>query len=179
MFPGNIKFQDVDKNGIIDGNDRSVLNSRVPVNYGSNINIGWKNFDLSANVYGTFNNYRYINGFEGWAFFISQNARPWALDSWTPNNPNASYPRLSIQYTANDTKYSSYWLRKASYLKIQNVQIGYAFPQALLSKAKISYLRIYVSGQNLATLSKYPGFDPEGGYYPISRTISAGINLKF
>ena len=138
-----------------------------------------KNFDLSTNIYGSINNYRYISGYEGWAFFLSQNARPWALDSWTPDNPNASYPRLSIQYTSNDTRFSSFWLRKASYLKIQNAQIGYTIPQTMLDRAKIQSLRAYVSVQNLATISKYPGFDPEGGYYPISRTISVGVNLKF
>lgn len=179
VFPGNIKYQDLDKSGIINGADRSVLNKQVPIRYGSNLNFGWKNFDLSANIYGSVNNYRYISGYEGWAFFLSQNARPWALDNWRPDNLGATYPRLSAQYTSNDTRYSSFWLRKASYLKIQNVQVGYSFPQAVLAKAKIKYLRAYVSAQNLATISKYPGFDPEGGYYPISRTISFGINLKF
>ncbi|GAO42040.1 putative TonB-dependent receptor [Flavihumibacter petaseus NBRC 106054] len=179
VFPGNIKFADINKSGIIDGDDRMVLNDKVPVRYGSNINFGWKNFDLSANVYGSLNNYRYISGYEGWAFYLSQNARPWALDSWTPDNPDASYPRLSTQYTSNDTRYSSYWLKKASYLKIQNVQVGYSIPAVVLAKAKINYLRVYVSAQNLATISGYPGFDPEGGYYPLSRTYAFGVNLKF
>jgi hypothetical protein len=120
-----------------------------------------------------------MSGYEGWAFFLSQNARPLALDNWTPDNPNASYPRLSIQNTSNDTKFSSYWLRKADYLKIQNIQLGYQLSQSVLSKLKLNSLRLFTSVQNLATITNYPGFDPEGGYYPLSRTLSFGLNLKF
>ena len=100
-------------------------------------------------------------------------------DSWTPENPDASYPRLTMQYTSNDTKYSSYWLRKANYLKLQNVQLGYVLPQHLLQRLRLQYVRLYLSGQNLSTITNYPGFDPEGGFYHISRTYSFGLNLKF
>ncbi|MNL37072.1 TonB dependent receptor [compost metagenome] len=147
--------------------------------FGANLNFGWKNFDLSANVTGSLNGMRYMSGYEGWAFYLSQNARPLALDNWTPDNPDASYPRLSIQYTANDTKYSSFWLRKADYIKIQNIQLGYQVPQSVLSRLKLNSLRLFVSGQNLATITNYDGFDPEGGYYPLSTTLSFGLNLKF
>ncbi|WP_158266980.1 TonB-dependent receptor [Chitinophaga niastensis] len=179
IFPGNIKYKDQNNDGKIDGNDRVVLNTKVPIRFALNLNAGWKNFDFSANIYGTVNTYRYISGYEGWAFYLSQNARPMHLDAWTPENPHASYPRLSIQYTSNDTKYSSYWLRKADYLKLQNMQLGYTLPKRALDRLKINYLRVYVSGQNLATFSGYAGFDPEGGYYPLSKTWAFGVNLKF
>lgn len=179
IFPGNIKYRDQNGDNKIDGNDMVVLYTKVPIRFGGNVNFGWKNFDFSANAYGALNSFRYMSGYEGWAFYLSQNARPQALDNWMPENPNATYPRLSIQYTSNDTKFSSYWMRKANYMKIQNAQIGYVMPQAILNKLSIKYLRLYVSGQNLATISKYPGFDPEGSWYPISRTFSFGVNLKF
>lgn len=179
VFPGNIKYLDLDGNDIIDGNDRRILNEKSPVHFGGNLSLGWKDLDLSVNIYGVFDNYRYISGYEGWAFFLTQNARPWALDNWTPQNPDATYPRLSIQYTSNDTKYSSYWLRKADYIKIQNAQLGYHLPSRLAQKYAISDCRFYFSVQNLATITKYPGFDPEGGWYPLSRTFSFGVNLKF
>lgn len=179
IFPGNIKYKDLDGNGVVDGNDREVLNSKVPIRFGLNLNFGWKDFDLSVNGNGSINGYRYISGYEGWAFFLSQNARPWALDNWTPENPDASYPRISLQNTSNDTKYSSFWLKKASYLKFQNIQLGYNLPERVLEKVKIKSVRTYISIQNLATISDYPGFDPEGGYYPISRTIALGANIKF
>lgn len=179
IFPGNIKYQDLNNDNLIDGKDRMILNDKVVVRYGGNLNVGWKNFDLSANVIGSLNGMRYMSGYEGWAFYLSQNARPFALDNWTPEKPDASYPRLSVQNTANDTKYSSYWLRKAGFLKIQNVQLGYQLPSGTLNKLKLGSLRVFASIQNLATLTDYPGFDPEGGYYPLSRTLSFGLNLKF
>ncbi|GAA4172329.1 TonB-dependent receptor [Sphingobacterium ginsenosidimutans] len=179
IFPGNIKYKDQDGNGVINGDDRVILRDKPVIRYGLNLGLGWKNLDISVNMYGALQNTRYISGYEGWAFFLTQNARPMHLDNWTPENPNASYPRLSLQYTSNDTQYSDYWLRKANYLKIQNAQIGYTFPANLLSSLKIASLRAFVSAQNLATITDYKGFDPEGSYYPISRTFSFGVNLKF
>ncbi|MFP5079918.1 TonB-dependent receptor [Pedobacter sp. JCM 36344] len=179
VFPGNIKYQDTNNDKVIDGKDRVILNDKVVMRFGSNLNFGWKNFDISANLTGALNGMRYMNGYEGWAFFLSQNARPLALDNWIPDNPNATYPRLSIQNTSNDTKYSSYWLRKANYIKIQNIQLGYQLPQSALSRLKLNSLRLFASVQNLATITNYTGFDPEGGYYPLSRTLSFGLNLKF
>lgn len=179
VFPGNIKYKDQNGDNLIDGKDRIVLNDKPVKRFGGNLFASWKNLDLSANFYGSLTNYRYISSYEGWAFYLSQNARPMHLDNWTPENPNASYPRLTIQYTSNDTKYSSYWLRKANYLKLQNMQLGYSFSPAMLQRLGVAYLRAYLSVQNLATVTNYPGFDPEGGYYPISRTYSIGVNLKF
>lgn len=179
VMPGNIKFKDIDGNGTINGDDRVVLNRKVPINVGANLHFSWKGLDCSVNMYGRFNVKRYISSYEGWAFYLSQNARPMHLDAWCPDNPDATYPRLTLTNTSNDTQYNSYWLRKADYWKIQNAQIGYTFPTALLAKANIKYLRVFISGQNLATITGYDGFDPEGGYYPLSRTYSFGLNLKF
>ncbi len=179
IFAGNIRYKDQNGDGAIDGKDRIVLNRKVPVRFGLNLNAGWKGFDFAVNVYGTLNTMRYISGYEGWAFYLSQNARPMHLDAWTPQNTDGKYPRLSMQYTSNDQKYSSFWLRKSDYLKLQNVQLGYTLPKSWLDRAKITYLRLYVSAQNLATITGYEGFDPEGGYYPISRTMAFGANFKF
>ena len=177
--PGNIKFKDQNEDGIINGEDRVVLSRKIPVNYGVNLQFGYKNFDFSMNMYGQLNTLKYISGYEGWAFYLSQNVRPMHLDSWTESNPNASYPRLTLTNTANDTQYNDYWLRNADFLKIQNVQVGYVIPKKVLDKVNIKYLRLYLSGQNLATISGYDGFDPEGGWYPLSRTFSFGLNLQF
>ncbi|MDR2272606.1 MAG: TonB-dependent receptor [Sphingobacterium sp.] len=179
VFPGNIKYKDQNNDGVINGDDRIILRDKPVIRYGLNLGLGWRNLDVSVNMYGALQNARYISGYEGWAFFLTQNARPMHLDNWTPENPNASYPRLSLQYTSNDQQYSDYWLRKANYLKIQNAQIGYTFPATLLSRLKIAGLRAFVSAQNLATITDYIGFDPEGSYYPVSRTFSFGVNLKF
>lgn len=179
VLPGNIKFKDQNGDNKIDGDDRVVLSRKIPVNYGANIYLGYQGFDFSVNMYGKLNTEKYISGYEGWAFYLSQNARPMHLDSWSETNKGASYPRLTLTNTSNDTQYNSYWLRKADYLKIQNMQIGYTLPKSVLNKVGIDYLRLYISGQNLATITGYDGFDPEGSWYPLSRTFAFGFNLKF
>lgn len=189
--PGNIKFKDqltVDTNGdgvpdeadgVINGDDRVIINDKVPVRFGLNINMKYKGFDFAVNTYGKLNNRRYLQSYEGWAFFLTTNARPMHLDTWTPDNKDASYPRITTNMTGNDRNYNDFWLRKANYLKIQNVQLGYTLPNALNNKIGFDYARVYVSGQNLGVISNYDGFDPEGGYYPLARTYSLGVQLKF
>ncbi|MDD4589875.1 MAG: TonB-dependent receptor [Parabacteroides sp.] len=179
VMPGNIKFKDQNGDNIIDGDDRVVLNRKVPINFGINLRFGYKKIDFSMNTYGRLNVMRYISGYEGWAFYLSQNARPMHLDSWSETNKDASYPRLTLTNTSNDTQYNSYWLRNSNYLKIQNVQVGYTVPGDILKKVNIQYLRFYLTGQNIATLTGYDGFDPEGGWYPLPRTFAFGFNFKF
>src|SRR3546814_15013201 len=101
------------------------------------------------------------------------------LDRWTPDNRDGSYPRLTIQYTSNDTRYSDYWLRKADYLKIQNAQLCYTFAPAVLNLLTVQQIRMFVSVQHLATIPNYPGLHPEGGSYPLSRKYSLGFPLTF
>lgn len=179
VLPGNIKFKNQNGDDIIDGNDRVVLNRKIPVNFGINLNFGYKDFDFSVNTYGQLNNMKYLQGYEGWAFYLSQNVRPMHLDAWSETNKDATYPRLTMTNTANDTQYNDFWLRNANFLKIQNIQIGYTIPSAVLQKVNIKYLRLYLSGQNLGTITGYDGFDPEGSWYPLSRTFAFGLNLQF
>lgn len=181
VLPGNIKYKDQNGDNIIDGEDRVVLNRKIPLNFGMNLSFGYKDFDFSLNMYGKLNTKKYLQGYEGWAFYLTDNARPMHLDAWSESNPDASYPRLTLTNTSNDydSRYNSFWLRTADYLKIQNVQVGYTLPQNVLEHVNIKYLRVYLSGQNLATITGYDGFDPEGGWYPLARTFSFGFNLQF
>lgn len=181
VLPGNIKYKDQNGDNIIDGEDRVVLNRKIPLNFGMNLSFGYKDFDFSLNMYGKLNTKKYLQGYEGWAFYLTDNARPMHLDAWSESNPDASYPRLTLTNTSNDydSRYNSFWLRTADYLKIQNVQVGYTVPQSVLERVNIKYLRVYLSGQNLATITDYDGFDPEGGWYPLARTFSFGFNLQF
>ena len=181
VLPGNIKYKDQNGDNIIDGEDRVVLNRKIPLNFGMNLSFGYKDFDFSLNMYGKLNTKKYLQGYEGWAFYLTDNARPMHLDAWSESNPDASYPRLTLTNTSNDydSRYNSFWLRTADYLKIQNVQVGYTVPQSVLERVNIKYLRVYLSGQNLATITGYDGFDSEGGWYPLARTFSFGFNLQF
>ena len=181
VLSGNIKFKDQNNDNVIDEKDRVVLNRKIPVNFGMNLSFGYKDFDFSMNMYGKLNFKKYLQGYEGWAFYLTDNARPMHLDAWSETNRDASYPRLTLSNTANDydSRYNSFWLRTADYLKIQNIQIGYTVPKSALERVNIQYLRLYLSGQNLATITGYDGFDPEGGWYPLARTFSFGFNLQF
>ncbi|WP_052143781.1 SusC/RagA family TonB-linked outer membrane protein [Wocania ichthyoenteri] len=189
--PGNIKYVDqltVDTNndgipdeadGVINGDDRVILNDKNAFVYGFNLGFNYKNLSLTANFYGRNNVKRYINNYEGWAFFLSNNARPMHLDSWTENNLDATHPRISLNTTSNDTQYSDYWLRKANYLKLQSLSLAYKLPKELIDVLNIDNATVSLIGQNLAMFTKYPGFDPEGGGYPLPRTITMSLQLNF
>lgn len=178
--PGNIKYVDQNGDGAINADgDRVVLNTDTPIVYGFNLGASFKNLSLSANFHGRHRAFRYIESYEGWAFFISNNARPMHLDSWTPENPDASYPRLSLNSGGNDTSYSDYWLRKADFLKLQNLTLSYNLPNQLMEVTGMDNATVSLIGQNLAIFSKYEGFDPEGGNYPLPRTVTVSLQLNF
>ena len=115
--------------------------------------------------------------------------------SWTPDNPDAKYPRLTASYNANDAWTSSWWVRDGSYVRLKNIALGYTFPKKLISKFKIENLRLYANIQNLLTITGYDGYDPEvgastsdstgytygvdNGRYPSPTTFSFGMNITF
>jgi hypothetical protein len=106
------------------------------------------------------------------------------LDRWTPSNPGASYPRLT-DGTGINFNQSDYWMKDGKYLRLKNLAIGYSIPTNLFKKLKVQQIRFYVSGQNLFTWDNYPdGFDVEkneqnGEFYPIMRTTTVGVNVRF
>ena len=109
------------------------------------------------------------------------------IDRWTPANPDASYPRLTMgsESTNNATK-SDFWIQNAAYLRVKNIQMGYSFPAQWLEKIKFKEIQAYVSCENALTLTKMRGgWDPEynadgsGRAYPVARVFSVGLNVKF
>lgn len=188
--PGDIMYKDINGDGKIDANDRVVLGSNFPkVTFGLNLNLNWKEFDFSAFFQGTAGVKNYIQsvalGQNGIAVGKPTSAM---LDSWTPGNPNASFPRLWLNYTQNDpsSTVSSFWVRNSSYVRLKNVQLGYSLPSAWAKSIGISKLRIYYSGQNLLTFTSfYKWIDPEttlgasGGGYPQVKINSIGLNVTF
>ena len=190
IAPGDLKYKDQNGDGVIDGNDRVYLGSYFPkVTYGLNLGGGWKGFDVSVFLQGASN----VKGFIQGALLGTAGdkiGRPTSalLDRWTPENPTEKFPRLWNTYTQNDASAnpSSFWVRNASYLRLKNLQVGYTFPAAWLKRAGIQAARVYYSGQNILTFTKfYNWVDPESsnsasGYdYPQVKVNTVGINLTF
>ena len=110
-----------------------------------------------------------------------------AEGSWTPENPNAEYPRLSVNRSTggDNTLASTFWYRDGKYIRLKTAQIGYTFPQKWMKAIGVQQLRVFVEGGNLFTLSGLPeGIDPESpgvnlGYYPQQRTVMGGLSITF
>ncbi|MBD2756807.1 SusC/RagA family TonB-linked outer membrane protein [Spirosoma validum] len=187
--PGDIKYRDVNGDNKIDNNDRIITGTTFPkYTYAVNVGAQWKGFDFSALLQGvqginTFPTLNYSQPFNNGAGVT----RNWLTDSWTPDNPNASLPRLTTSngYPQN-FQASTFWLYNLSYLRLKNIQIGYTLPKALTQKARISSVRVYANAQNLVTWSPFKLADPERTIntstlyeYPSASTITAGLNVSF
>jgi len=188
--PGDIIYKDLNGDGKIDANDRTVLGSNFPkVTFGLNLNVTWKQFDLSGFFQGAADVQNYIQGIELGTNGISTGKPTSAmLNYWTPSNPTATFPRLWLTYTQNDPadNVSSYWVRNASYVRLKNAQFGYTLPAAWANAIGVKKLRVYYSGQNILTFTSfYKWVDPEApagesGYdFPQVKINSLGLNVTF
>jgi len=180
---GRIRYVDVNGDGVINQKDMTWLGSDQPKFTGSvNLSLTYKSFDLSLLVVGmvrnAYNNSKfYTDFFQLWTGNHSTNL----LNAWTPQNPNSTVPALTAVNLNDEGRVSEYYIEDGSYLKLKNVVFGYTVPKKLTEKFKIRNLRAYVQAQDLLTVTRYKGADPEGlGYpYPIPRTFTVGLNLGF
>jgi len=191
--PGDLIFEDVSGDGILDDNDKVYVGSPMAnVEYGVNLNFGYKAFDLNLFFEGKQGNDMY-NGMRMMQFRTSMttNTSNELVDAWTPENTGAAIFRNSSTDPNYNLRVSDYFLEDASYLRLKNIQLSYNLNPELLKKAKIHGARIYVGSLNLFTATKYKGFDPalvnEGvfsrgvdrGFYPLTRSFYFGVNLDF
>lgn len=176
--PGDFKFKDLNgrdaegnltgqPDGVITDDDRDYLEkSAIPkLNFGLNFNASYDNFDFSISAYGVAGNY-ILNSIRGALESGGDynNLSTNSLNRWTPSNTNTDYPRLVFGDPNQNSRSSDRYLEKGDYMKISNIQVGYTLPAALTGKVRISRIRVYLSGQNVFTLTKYTGFDPDFGY---------------
>jgi TonB-linked SusC/RagA family outer membrane protein len=198
--PGDIKFKDLNGDGVINANDQDFIGSPHPdFTYGVNIDMSYKMFDLKIFGQGVYGN----EVFFGPMFFLESANGYWANlstmnDYWKEEGDNSSVPRLDFSNSNNNLRFSDRYIRDGSYFRIKNVQLGITLPQSLGEKVGVERFRLYVSAQNLLTFSKYEGFDPEigrgqdapdnigvldigidRGFYPLARTFLIGANLSF
>lgn len=189
VAPGDIKYKDLNGDGKITPDDRTIITKGdyPQIIYGIALGGSFKGFDLNALFQGAGNIEKYMSGLGSWAFAGAGTSVPMKqhLNRWTPDNTDASYPRL-FKDNLNNQALSSYWLRNASYLRLKNLEIGYNLPGSLLSGLRISSARIYVSGSNLLTFTKMKDVDPESAVtsfgatsYLIQKLYNIGFNVKF
>ncbi len=192
---GDIRFKDVYEDDVIDAKDYTFIGSPLPkFTYGLTNSFMYKNFDLSIFIQGSYGSK--IFNFLKWQLERMNNAyynqSVDVLDRYTDTNTDGKLPRFSDTNT-NNTAMSDRYVEDGTYMRIQNITLGYRVPQDVISKLHIANLRAYVSLQNLMTFTKYSGYDPEVGvynnsiklmnidmgHYPNPRTVMCGINVEF
>ncbi|WP_053003787.1 SusC/RagA family TonB-linked outer membrane protein [Sphingobacterium sp. Ag1] len=187
-LPGDLKYRDVNGDGKIDANDRTIIAGVDPkLNYSFNLSASFKGFDFSALLQGVYGVKSYVSGW-GVTPFVqgSPPTKDW-LDRWTPENPSTTMPRIYWGWSAPEkfSRASSYFIQDASYFRLKNLVLGYTLPDGLLKKYKIDRLRVYFSGDNLVTATKFKGLDPErygNGdlvQYPQNKIYSFGVQVNF
>jgi TonB-linked SusC/RagA family outer membrane protein len=186
--PGDLKYQDQNGDGKIDGNDRIVIGDPFPhYIWGANMSATYRQFDVSVLLQGVGKQDAYMDGalIEGptWENFFPEYLR----DSWTPQNLDAAFPRFVFRsdHNHNAPGRNSWWVRDARYVALKNLNVGYAFPTSLAHHVGLSSARVYVAGTNVFTWSKMKGLLPaelnpgasRGTYYYQTRNWSFGTSL--
>ncbi len=188
LAPGDIRYinQNPDVDNLINADDYVIIGSTIPrFTYGLNLNAEYKNFTFNAFLQGVGKADGYLYGRAIQPFFSGASAYEQHKDYWTPDNRNATFPRLTWGDAGNNYQHSSFWMKRASYLRLKNIQLGYNLPKSFLNRVKVEQARIYVNGQNLFTLDRFwDGFDVEtpvgtGTNYPMVKVFSFGIDLRF
>jgi len=182
---GDIKYKDMNGDGVINQFDESPVGNTKPIIfYGLEMGFAFHGFDFSALVQGARNRNVVLTGASEWEFQYGGYGQAYQhhLNRWTPANAaNADYPRLTAGNNVNNHQFSSFWVHNGNYTRLKFVELGYSLPQRLTGKIKLKTVRLFASATNLLTLSAFDQVDPEvyGGAYPIQRVINTGINIKF
>lgn len=186
--PGDLRFVDVNQDGQIDANDRTFIGKPLPdFIMGFNVALDYKNFDFSAYAYAELGK-DMVRNYERDQKNV--NRLDYYLDRWTGPGTSNEVPRATTGATSNKL-FSDFFVEDASFLRIQNIQLGYTIPSDVTSKVGVSKFRIYASVNNAFTFSKYKGFDPaatngnalgggiDPGFYPVTRQYLLGLNVSF
>jgi len=188
VIPGDIKYADLNGDGLIDNNDEGVIGgSNVPqVFYGMSAGLNWKNFDFSVLFQGSADSYRPITGTGMWEFFQGGKVSEIHEGRWTPETAaTATYPALHYGASVNNFRNSTFYMDNTSYLRLKNVELGYTFKNIKLTDSRsLSSIRLYSNAINLHTWTKARLFDPEnfngyGAVYPPTRVINFGLSVGF
>lgn len=191
--PGDIRFLDVDGDGVIDENDKEYIGSGIPkIEANLTFTADYKGFDLSlllSSAWGhkLYNGNKYFyEGMNSGSNFLRS-----TLDAWTPQNTSATVPRAVYQDPNNNLRESDRFIEKGDFVRLRQLQLGYTLPDAVSQKLHLDKLRFYLSGENLFTITSYSGIDPEFSrssvldsgvdrhIYPFTRSYTVGLQLTF
>jgi hypothetical protein len=185
---GDIRYMDLNSDGIIDDEDRTYIGNPNPdFIFSLNNRFSYGGFDLNIFLQGVVGNDIYnANRIWNEGMAVAYNQTTETLDRWTSPGSETTVPRAVFNDPNKNTRPSNRFIEDGSYLRVKNVILGYTLPKSILGRIGIASARIYVSGANLWTLSNYKGFDPEVGVngidlstYPVTRTISMGAYIGF
>ncbi len=202
--PGDIKYKDVNGDGVVDNGDIVAIGATTKPNliYGFGFSLQWNGFDLNAHFQGSGKSSMMIQGKSVWAFSMNRYGQIFSdlvadryIDAETaaqlgiaPNeDPNAPYPRLQFcndkGVVTNNYQPSSYWMRDISYLRLKNLELGYSLPKVWLSRIHLSDVRVFFQATNLLTFSSFKLWDPEmgsdnGERYPLSKAFTFGLQIN-
>ena len=196
---GVFKFKDVNGDGKINADDRTIIGNPHPdFTYGLNVNLGYKNWDLTVFAQGVQGNeiFNYLKYWTDFNTFQGNRSKDMLYNSWKKQGDVAQLPRLN----SNDTfsqQISSYFVEDGSFMRLKNVQLTYTVPTVVTKKLRLSSMQVYVQGQNLLTLTKYKGLDPDinirnsgadnqdihmgidEGAFPVAKSFNVGLRLGF
>ncbi len=188
VIPGDLRFVDINNDGVIDDDDRTNIGNPLPnATMGLNLTIDYKNFDFGAYAFASIGN-EVVRNYE--RNQPNTNRTTYYLDRWTGEGTSNSFPRVTSGANSN-ALFSDFYVEDGSFVRLQNVQLGYTLPESVVEKVGIDRLRFYVSANNLLTLTEYRGYDPttstgepigggiDYGFYPNPKTFVFGVNLKF
>tara|TARA_B100000953_G_scaffold24468_1_gene20022 strand:- start:5148 stop:8168 length:3021 start_codon:yes stop_codon:yes gene_type:complete len=186
--PGDIRFVDQNGDGVIDSDDRTDIGDPIPdLTMGANIGFTFKNWDFNAYAFASLGN-EIVRNFE--RNQPNTNRTNAFLGRWTGPGTTDSFPRVTVGATSNN-QFSDFFVEDGSYLRLQNVQIGYTLDSDLIANTGVEKFRVYASVNNAFTLTEYSGYDPSAsngapigggidqGFYPVPRIYMLGINMKF
>lgn len=186
--PGDIRFVDVNDDGVIDSEDRTNIGDPIPdFTMGLNMTLKYKGFDFVAYAFSSIGN-QMVRNYE--RVQPNVNRLSSSINRWTGEGTSNVVPRLTTAATSNNV-FSDYYVEDASFLRLQNLQLGYTLPSNITDRYKVGSLRIFTSVSNLFTLTNYTGYDPaassgapigsgfDSGFYPAAKTWTFGLNLNF
>ena len=196
--PGDIKYKDVNGDGVVNDGDKVAIGATTRPNmiYGLGISASWKGLDVNVHFQGAGKTSFFIDGPTVYAFSSGEwgniladvaGSNRWIeheiSGTMATENPNASYPRLSYGGNNNNYRQSTYWLRNGSYLRLKTLELGYSIPKPLVNKIRFNNIRLFLRGSNLLTFSSFKLWDPElgsstGTEYPLAKSFTLGLSVN-